>query len=86
MRRRRASSPCLSGPTAAPVPPSPSPTTVGGVSFEFVLLFLLVAGIALIGVALSGYGSPDRSHEPPPRLPGHDVQDKLKKRNDPDAR
>ncbi|MET1037153.1 MAG: hypothetical protein ABW075_02700 [Aeromicrobium sp.] len=52
--------------------------------FELVLLLLLVAGVALIGLALSGYGSPDRSHRPPPRLPGHDIQDQLAKRNDPD--
>ncbi|NRQ49803.1 hypothetical protein [Aeromicrobium stalagmiti] len=53
--------------------------------FEFVLFLLLVAGIALMAVALSGYGSTDRSHEPPPRLPGHDVQDKLNERKNPDA-
>ena len=47
--------------------------------FEIVLLLLLIIGVALIGFALSGYGSPDRSHEKPPRMPGHDVQDKLKR-------
>jgi hypothetical protein len=55
------------------------------VPFEIVLLLLLIAGVALIGLALTGYGSPDRSHRPPPRLPGHDVQDRLAKRKDPDA-
>lgn len=53
--------------------------------FELVLLLLLIGGVALIGLAVSGYGSPDRSHEPPPRLPGHDIQDQLKRRRDPDA-
>lgn len=52
--------------------------------FEIVLLLLLIVGVALIGLAVSGYGSPDRSHETPPRLPGHDVQDRLARRNDPD--
>ncbi|MCD9198879.1 hypothetical protein [Aeromicrobium wangtongii] len=55
-------------------------------SFTFVLLLLLVAGIALMGLALSGIGSPDRSHQKPPRLPGHDIQDQQRKRQDPDAR
>jgi hypothetical protein len=56
------------------------------VPFELVLFLLLVAGVALIGFALSGYGSPDRSHRPPPRLPGHDIQDQLARRkDDPDA-
>lgn len=54
--------------------------------FEIVLLLLLIAGVALIGLALSGYGSPDRSHEKPPRMPGHDVQDQLKKSDDRDDR
>ncbi len=53
--------------------------------FELVLILLLAAGIALIGLALSGYGSKDRSHEPPPRLPGHKVQEQLARRDDPDA-
>lgn len=52
--------------------------------FELVLLLLLIAGIALLGLAVSGYGSPDRSHETPPRLPGHDIQDELRRRRDPD--
>lgn len=52
--------------------------------FNVVLILLIIGGLALIGLAVSGYGSPDRSHEPPPRLPGHDIQDKLAKRNDPD--
>lgn len=47
--------------------------------FEIVLLLLLIAGVALIGLALSGYGSPDRSHEKPPRMPGHDIEDQLKR-------
>lgn len=34
------------------------------------LLFL--GGIALMAIVLSGYGSPDRSREAPPHLPGHD--------------
>lgn len=46
------------------------------------LLFL--GGLTLIGLVVSGYGSPDRSHERPPRLPGHDVQDELARRHDPD--
>lgn len=53
-------------------------------SFTFVLFLLLVGGIVLIGVALSGAGSPDRSHQQPPRLPGHDVIDKRAKRENPD--
>lgn len=48
--------------------------------FTFVLLLLLIAGIALIGLTLSGAGSPDRSHQAPPRLPGHDVIDKRAER------
>lgn len=52
--------------------------------FEIILFLLLVAGITLLGLALSGYGSPDRSHEKPPRMPGHDVQDRLNERKDPD--
>jgi len=54
------------------------------VPFEIVLLLLLIAGVALIGLALSGYGSPDRSHEKPPRMPGHEVDERLRRRNDPD--
>ncbi len=54
--------------------------------FEIVLLLLLIAGVALIGLALSGYGSPDRSHEKPPRMPGHEVDERLRRRNDPGAR
>lgn len=52
--------------------------------FEIVLLLLLIGGVFLIGLALSGYGSPDRSHKPPPRLPGHEVQEQLARRKDPD--
>jgi hypothetical protein len=44
------------------------------------LLFL--GGIALIAIVVSGYGSPDRSREAPPHLPGHDY---LKGWQDPDA-
>ena len=47
--------------------------------FEIVLLLLLIVGVALIGLALSGYGSPDRSHEKPPRMPGHDIEEQLKR-------
>lgn len=45
------------------------------VPFNIVLLLLLVGGVALIGLALSGIGSRDRSHQQPPRLPGHTIQD-----------
>jgi hypothetical protein len=55
----------------------------GVVPFTIVLLLLLIAGLALLGLALSGAGSPDRSHEKSPRLPGHDIQDQLARRNDP---
>lgn len=48
--------------------------------FHVVLLLLFIVGIVLIGLAVSGYGSPDRTHEPPPRLPGHDIQDQLRRR------
>ena len=41
----------------------------------------MIGGLALMALTLSGYGSPDRSHEKPPRLPGHDVQDKLDNNN-----
>jgi len=50
------------------------------VPFQVVLLLFLIAGIALIGLALSGYGSPDRSRQLPPRLPGHDVQEQRAER------
>jgi hypothetical protein len=55
------------------------------VPFELVLALLLLAVLALIGLALSGYGSPDHSHRPPPRLPGHDIQDQQARRKGPDA-
>lgn len=42
---------------------------------------LFIGGLSLIGIVVSGYGSPDRSHEAPPRLPGHDVQDELERRS-----
>jgi hypothetical protein len=46
---------------------------------QFTLLvgLLFIIGIALMGLALSGYGSKDRTRQHPPRLPGHDVEDKL---------
>ena len=47
--------------------------------FQLVLGLLILGGLALMGLTLSGYGSPDRSHEKPPRLPGHDIQDQLKR-------
>lgn len=37
-------------------------------------LFLALAflgALILMGLVLSGYGSKDRSHLPPPKLPGH---------------
>jgi len=36
----------------------------------FIALSFLGA-LLLMAVALSGYGSKDRSHLPPPKLPGH---------------
>lgn len=54
--------------------------------FNIVLLLLLVGGLALMGLALSGYGSRDRSHQESPRLPGHTVQDKAAERENPDAK
>lgn len=30
-----------------------------------------VAALILMGVVLTGYGSKDKSHLPPPELPGH---------------
>ena len=53
--------------------------------FHLVLLLLFIVGIGLLGLAVSGYGSPDRSRELPARLPGHDIQDELRRRDDPDA-
>jgi hypothetical protein len=50
------------------------------VPFQIVLLLLLIAGVALLGLAVSGYGSPDRSRQLPPRLPGHEVQEELRRR------
>jgi hypothetical protein len=55
------------------------------VPFDIVLLLLLIAGLGLMGFALSGYGSPDRSHQAPPRMPGHEIDEQLKKRHDPGA-
>jgi hypothetical protein len=54
------------------------------VPFTAVLLLLLIAGIAVLALALSGAGSPDRSHEASPRLPGHDIQDQLTRRDRPE--
>ncbi len=45
--------------------------------FTLLMAVLFIGGIALMGLALSGYGSRDRTRQHPPRLPGHDVQDKL---------
>ncbi|WP_162891065.1 hypothetical protein [Aeromicrobium sp. A1-2] len=50
--------------------------------FHLVLLLLFIVGLGLMGLALSGYGSPDHSDQPPPRLPGHDIQDKLNRDTD----
>ncbi|MET0766991.1 MAG: hypothetical protein ABWY50_05050 [Aeromicrobium sp.] len=49
--------------------------------FHLVLALLFIVGLGLMALTLSGYGSTDRSHEPPPRLPGHDVRDKLARRD-----
>lgn len=35
------------------------------------LALAFLAALTLMGFALSGYGSKDRSHLPPPKLPGH---------------
>jgi hypothetical protein len=45
--------------------------------FTLLVGLLFIGGIVLMGLALSGYGSSDRTRQHPPRLPGHDVQDKL---------
>lgn len=47
-----------------------------------VTLFIVLAvigALALMGVALFGIGSSDRTHQPPPHLPGHDFLDYLEK-------
>lgn len=49
--------------------------------FNVVLLLLFIAALALLGLVLSGYGSRDRSHETPPRLPGHAIQDQNAERD-----
>lgn len=54
--------------------------------FNIVLLLLFIGGLALLGLALSGYGSPDRSHQTPPRLPGHTIEDQNAERKNPDAK
>jgi hypothetical protein len=56
------------------------------VPFNLVLLLLLVGGVALIGLALSGFGSRDRSHQPSPRLPGHTIQDQRAERDERDKK
>lgn len=43
------------------------------------IVLLFVLGLALVGLALSGYGSADRTHEKHPRLPGHDTQEQLER-------
>jgi hypothetical protein len=48
-----------------------TPTLFIGLAFLGALL--------LLGVALSGYGSKDRSHLPPPKLPGHAITDPAKR-------
>lgn len=48
--------------------------------FTLLVATLFIIGVGIMGLALSGYGSRDRTHQSPPRLPGHDVQDKLKDR------
>jgi len=45
--------------------------------FTLLVGLLFIGGIALMGLALSGYGSSDRTRQHSPRLPGHDVQDRL---------
>lgn len=40
-----------------------------------VLGLLFIGALALMAVVLSGYGSTDRSDQPPPHLPGHDHLD-----------
>ena len=50
-------------------------------------LFIVLAvcgALTLMTIVLFGIGSPDRSHEPPPHLPGHDFLDKqsVKKTDD----
>lgn len=46
-------------------------------AFTLLVGLLFIGGIALMALALSGKGSSDRTHQHPPRLPGHDVEDKL---------
>lgn len=50
--------------------------------FNITLLLLLIGGLALLGLALSGYGSRDRSGQTPPRLPGHIIQEQNAKRDE----
>jgi len=45
-----------------------------GVPFQIAILILMAAGIGLVALALTGYGSPDRTHQKHPHLPGHDTQ------------
>ncbi|MDQ3156559.1 MAG: hypothetical protein M3Q98_07545 [Actinomycetota bacterium] len=37
------------------------------------LALAFVGALALMGLVLSGKGSKDRTHEPPPELPGHKI-------------
>lgn len=46
--------------------------------FNIVLALLFLGALGLMALALSGYGSPDRSREAPPRLPGTETQDPRK--------
>lgn len=48
-------------------------------TFHIVLALLFIGGIGLMALALSGYGSPDRSREAPPRLPGTEGQDRRRR-------
>jgi len=42
------------------------------------IVLMVFGALVLMTFVLFGIGSPDRSHEPPPHLPGHDF---LKKDN-----
>jgi hypothetical protein len=53
--------------------------------FTLLVAVLFIGGITLMALALSGYGTKDRSHQSPPRLPGHDVQDRLNDTKGPGA-
>lgn len=49
--------------------------------FAILVALLFIAGVGLMVLALSGYGSSDRTRQAPPRLPGHDTMDKLDKKD-----